>query len=57
MKIVLPDNAVEQSRVVLKPGLYSCNHEWEKTETHQFITFRCVKCQKRVGYEVEQWQK
>jgi hypothetical protein len=51
-KIIPPDYACLPTFKVFNEGDENCDHEWRKSESDDYITWRCTKCPKRCGCEV-----
>lgn len=51
-KIQLPEYCCPPTFRMHNTGDADCPHEWDKTETDDYVTWRCSKCPARAGCEV-----
>lgn len=51
-KIIIPDYCCPPTFRVFDEGDEKCDHEWEKHEDDDYVTWTCKKCTKKCGCEV-----
>ena len=51
-KIELPEYCCPPTFRAHNTGDSSCAHDWVKTESNDYVTWRCSKCPARAGCEV-----